>query len=77
MNASNELPVEGNAPPLPIFGKIGNPRTCVVCGDETQIEGGLFCENGHFVCAKPECKRVGFFSEIQRVICPICARLLR
>ncbi len=77
-NAPKPPKISGKSSPVRESPPEGNAlRRCAVCGDEAQIADGLFCENGHFVCAKPECKHVGFFSQIRRAICPICARLLR
>jgi len=40
------------------------------------VDGGLRCENGHFVCSDDECKNTGFFRDATRVICPVCSRRL-
>jgi hypothetical protein len=47
-------------------------RVCAKCGKNKDVEGGLVCEKGHFICHGCSGKAAGIFFDHTLSKCPVC-----
>jgi hypothetical protein len=46
-------------------------RICAICGKNKDVEGGMICEKGHFICWACSGKGDGIIFDYTRTRCPI------
>lgn len=47
-------------------------RACAACGEKKEIEGGMICERGHFICRACSGKSKGIIFDHTLSRCPVC-----
>jgi hypothetical protein len=47
-------------------------RVCAACGNKKDVEGGLVCEKGHFICYSCSGKSRGIVFDYTLSTCPVC-----